>query len=1793
MKARLQQLTGVLADSGSLTLTGSLLATQGFTGSLLGTASYALTASYSANVVSSSYAETASYSRNLQISGSINNVDFINFNTSASNIQPIPGKLSWNEVDGTLDLGLKGGNVTLQIGQEEVLRVVNKTAANLLESNYNVVRVRSVAEGGAQGQRLAVVLAQGNNDPNSATTLGVVTENINVNEEGFITTGGKVRKINTTGTLQGETWVDGDMLFLSPTTPGRLTNIKPQAPNHTVIIGYVVYAHSNQGIIFVKVDNGYEIDELHNVLINTGSLNSGELLVRSGSVWSNSRQLTGSYGLTGSLTATSFIGSLSGTSSFASTASFAPLYLPLAGGTINGNVTLNGTASIAYLNVTYQSSSIIYSSGSNQFGDATNDTQTLIGRVIVSGSLEVTGSARIPSITGSLLGTASFANNALSSSYALTASYLDSYVPPFPFTGSAQITGSLGVTGSISILGNSNFTAISTGSFVTLKTGTRELQFGSRATFTSDQNSVNNVSIIQASNGNISSSLKINPYGGDVHIGSRNSRVIIGNVTDTLIDSPPVIIAGGDGGYTVPALVVSGQGTTSGLRFWAYGNDGQYFNSMIRGVGDNILFRQQLIQIGNASPSAFLTSFSTEARLEINVAHRTMSNSSTQNQNNSYYQRISYYKGTGADAFSYMMIGSHIASGMGMQMKVSPDAVNFTNGTITINPYGGNVGIGISTAPNSSLHIKGESDTMGSVFRAENLSGTAILVISNNGTGSYNGFLTVTGSLLGTASFANNALSSSFAGISLTTLSSSFATTASFANNFNIRNSLTASGLIYPTVDGLYGQSIQTDGSGSLFFEDTHTIYEHIVAGENLFKADPLYISGSSISGRPIAYKAEALDPAKMPAVLVADQNITQGNEGRGVVLGLIEGINLSAYDDGDDIYVGGDGTWTNVRPTGNNIVQLLGVVTKAGIDGKALILNPGPFNLPNLPSGYTWVGNQDDYPVAASTASIQNVVSSSFALTASFATRALSASFATSASFAPSTPAFPFTGSAQITGSLGVTGSISIRGGLTGSALITQNSSGSIGLVVGNSGSHAFNTTIDNNFNLKVQGEQGLLYTNAAGTRYIRFRTNDSGVEPLDIRTNNNASNSPQMFIRNASGNINLKLASAAGAGYYLTLGTSLAASEFAYLENGLRNFGALQVQGANNISTSGHNDYAAVGIIAVGNIIGFGIKQSALSIQSTHTDSSITANYSLLRLHNNTTFTFNSGGNTVRGIDMDYVINQTGGTTSFIGIDYNPVMTSITGAHYGLLIRPLGTLNGIGHTTNLPTATWHVKGNSDSLGTIFRAENLSNNASLLFDNNGILTLNSLGGGSNYDSFYINTGASGAYQFRVISGIRVLNLNVNFGSNAINGITSTSNANLGMYSDTIVLGKTSTNNPNQVLVGWDIGGFNNVYTKTDNVNSNMLSIRGSHSITSGAGSITNLEIAPTINQTGGSGSIIGIQYNPTLTAITGSHFGILVRPSTLNGFGLGNTLPSASLHIRGGSTGSLLRLESNTSSSIFIIENNGSGSFNGFLTVTGSLLGTASFANNALSSSFASTASISTNSSFALSSSYALTASYALNGGGGGVAFPFSGSAQITGSLGITGSLSVTQNITGSRLFLSSSNGTVSGSTLTVYGSGSAQPVFTVQGSQGELFSITDSLTGSLFSVNDISGLPILEVFSDNTTLIGNYQDPMLITTAKVVQTNSGSFTVYNLPTASYDTAFFEYSVRSGSNARAGNIMAIQSGSLVNFTETTTTDFGNTSAISFTVIVSGSNIALTGSSTTGSWTIKAIVKGI
>lgn len=213
------------------------------------------------------------------------NVDKIDFNLVTTDIAG-EGQFVWNTKQGTLDLGLKGGNTTLNVGQQLITRVVNKTTplVPLTKAGYQVVIVA-----GATGQRLSVKLAKADNDTNSAGTLGIVCENIAVNQEGFIVSDGPLTNINTTGSLQGETWSDGDLLYLSPTTFGAITNVKPSAPFHEVRVGYVEYAHINQGKIFVKIDNGYELDELHNVAINSGTLANNDALIYESStqLWKN------------------------------------------------------------------------------------------------------------------------------------------------------------------------------------------------------------------------------------------------------------------------------------------------------------------------------------------------------------------------------------------------------------------------------------------------------------------------------------------------------------------------------------------------------------------------------------------------------------------------------------------------------------------------------------------------------------------------------------------------------------------------------------------------------------------------------------------------------------------------------------------------------------------------------------------------------------------------------------------------------------------------------------------------------------------------------------------------------------------------------------------------------------------------------------------------------------------------------------------------------------------------------------------------------------------------------------------------------------------------------------------------------------------------------------------------------------------------------------------------------------------------------------------------------------------
>jgi hypothetical protein len=279
------------AVSASYALTASFV-------TLAQTASYvlnAVSASHAQRAISSSYALTASYAENITISGSITDVDYINFDT-ASSFTNTAGRLGWDNGEGTLQLGLAGGNVQYSVGETLYAYAYNAEPTTLTKGQVVYIS-------GSQGNRVAVKLASDAADPSSAGTLGLVAETITSGGTGWVITEGPLRKLNTLGLTAGK------LVFLS-STPGGITQTPATAPSHSVRLGYVERVSATVGSIFVKVDNGYEIGELHDVVDSTTSGSYGDLFVKSGSVWINSKQLTGSYGLTGSLSATSLTGSL-------------------------------------------------------------------------------------------------------------------------------------------------------------------------------------------------------------------------------------------------------------------------------------------------------------------------------------------------------------------------------------------------------------------------------------------------------------------------------------------------------------------------------------------------------------------------------------------------------------------------------------------------------------------------------------------------------------------------------------------------------------------------------------------------------------------------------------------------------------------------------------------------------------------------------------------------------------------------------------------------------------------------------------------------------------------------------------------------------------------------------------------------------------------------------------------------------------------------------------------------------------------------------------------------------------------------------------------------------------------------------------------------------------------------------------------------------------------------------------------------------------------------------------------
>ena len=230
------------------------------------------------------------------------------------------------------------------------------------------------------------------------------------------------------------------------------------------------------------------------------------------------------------------------------------------------------------------------------------------------------------------------------------------------------------------------------------------------------------------------------------------------------------------------------------------------------------------------------------------------------------------------------------------------------------------------------------------------------------------------------------------------------------------------------------------------------------------------------------------------------------------------------------------------------------------------------------------------------------------------------------------------------------------------------------------------------------------------------------------------------------------------------------------------------------------------------------------------------------------------------------------------------------------------------------------------------------------------------------------------------------------------------------------------------------------------------------------------------------------------------------------------------------------------------------------------------------------------------------MTASYALNSPPAGPAnsIQYNNNGVFGGSSNYTFNSSTNKvGLTGSMVISSSGNGQ-----FEIQGSGSGAPIFSSYGSQGQLLTITDDLTGSLLSVRDISGIPVFEANADSTITLGKYSTPALFTTTSSLNASSGWINSYGIATSSYLGLFIDWVATSGSGANAsssiGNMFVnwTQGTGQLNYSLVTGSKIPSTMPlfnywnISASLNTNGNAQIQFSGSTTG-WNTRLIIKGI
>lgn len=212
--------------------------------------------------------------------------NFSQYITSPVSVPGTPGTVAYNPTEDCFDF--YATNNIIQGGQELAPLCRNATGSTI----SNMTPVMFAGTLGASG-RLKIQKAIADGSIPSEYTIGLTTEDISNGNDGHVTWFGKVRNVDTTGSPFGETWADGDILYVSPTTAGYLTKTAPNAPDLRITVAAVVKAHSN-GTLFVRPTWGQKLVDLDDVDGVPPTL--GDVLTYNGTVWEPATPTGGSGG---------------------------------------------------------------------------------------------------------------------------------------------------------------------------------------------------------------------------------------------------------------------------------------------------------------------------------------------------------------------------------------------------------------------------------------------------------------------------------------------------------------------------------------------------------------------------------------------------------------------------------------------------------------------------------------------------------------------------------------------------------------------------------------------------------------------------------------------------------------------------------------------------------------------------------------------------------------------------------------------------------------------------------------------------------------------------------------------------------------------------------------------------------------------------------------------------------------------------------------------------------------------------------------------------------------------------------------------------------------------------------------------------------------------------------------------------------------------------------------------------------------------------------------------------------